>query len=191
MKILSLSNWAKANDYSYRGAYNRFLRGDLPEARKTTTGRIVVDVNDDIIPLTTAVYARVSSHKQKNDLDRQADRMVQFANAKGWVVSQVIKEIASGLNDKRPKLNKLLASTGRLRIVSEHKDRLTRFGFHYLELLLDGEIIIANLEDNDCNDRNDLMQDLISVITSMTAKYYGQRRGSKKTKKLISELEEE
>lgn len=191
MKILSLSNWAKANDYSCRGAYNRFLRGDLPEARKTTTGRIVVDVNDDIIPLTTAVYARVSSHKQKNDLDRQADRMVQFANAKGWVVSQVIKEIASGLNDKRPKLSKLLASTGRLRIVSEHKDRLTRFGFHYLELLLDGEIIIANLEDNDCNDRNDLMQDLISVITSMTAKYYGQRRGSKKTKKLISELEEE
>ena len=188
MKILSLSNWAKANDYSYRGAYNRFLRGDLPEARKTTTGRIVVDVNDDIIPLTTVVYARVSSHKQKNDLDRQADRMVQFANAKGWVVSQVIKEIASGLNDKRPKLNKLLASTGRLRIVSEHKDRLTRFGFHYLELLLDGEIIIANLEEND---RNDLMQDLISVITSMTAKYYGQRRGSKKTKKLISELEEE
>ena len=98
---------------------------------------------------------------------------------------------AALLNDKRPKLSKLLASTGRFRIVSEHKDRLTRFGFHYLELLLDGEIIIANLEDNDCNDRNDLMQDLISVITSMTARYYGQRRGSKKTKKLISELEEE
>ena len=60
--------------------------------------------------------------------------------------------------------------------------------FHYLELLLDGEIVIANLEDNDCKD---LMQDLISVITSMTARYYGQKRGSQKTKKLISELEKE
>lgn len=188
MKILSLSNWAKENDYSYRGAYNRYLRGDLPEARKTTTGRIVVDIKDDIIPLITVVYARVSSHKQKDDLDRQADRMQQFANANGWVVENVIKEIASGLNDKRPKLSKLLGSGRRLRIVSEHKDRLTRFGFHYLELLLDGEIVIANLEDNDCKD---LMQDLISVITSMTARYYGQKRGSQKTKKLISELEKE
>ena len=92
MKILSLSNWAKENDYSYRGAYNRYLRGDLPEARKTTTGRIVVDIKDDIIPLITVVYARVSSHKQKDDLDRQADRMQQFANANGWVVENVIKE---------------------------------------------------------------------------------------------------
>lgn len=188
MKILSLSNWAKKNDYSYRGAYNRFLRGDLPQAYKTETGRIVVPVGDDLIPLTTVVYARVSSHKQKDDLERQAKRMVQFANANGWVVDRVVKEIASGLNDKRPKFSKLLSSKERLRIVAEHKDRLTRFGFNYIEILIDGEIVIANLEEDD---RNDLMEDLISVITSMVARYYGQRRGSEKTKKLLSQLEEE
>lgn len=188
MKILSLSKWAKQNDYSYRGAYNRFLRGDLPQAYKNETGRILVKVEDDPIPLTTVVYARVSSHKQKDDLDRQAERMVQFANAKGWIVERVIKEVASGLNDKRPKLITLLSSQKRLRIVAEHKDRLTRFGFHYIETLLDGEVVIACLEDDD---QNDLLQDMISVITSMVASYYGQKRGTVKVKKIISELEQE
>lgn len=187
MKVIKLSTWAKQNGYSYRGAYNRFNAGRLEGAFKNETGRIVVPVDTREPPLKTIVYARVSSPKQKEDLARQAERMVQFCMARGWIVDQVIKEIASGLNDKRPKLTKVLASRHPIRIVSEHKDRLTRFGFHYLSTLIKGEIVIANLAETD-KDKDDLRQDLITIITRMVARYYGQKRGGKKAKELIKHL---
>jgi predicted site-specific integrase-resolvase len=187
MKVIKLSTWAKENDYSYRGAYNRYIRGDLPEAYKTSTGGIVIPIKDTNKPLKTIVYCRVSSNKQKEDLERQVDRMTEFSNKNGWVVDKIVKEIASGLNDKRPKLQKILDDNENfnIRIVVEYKDRLTRFGFNYIESLLNGEIVVAN---PNISDKDDLMQDLISVITSMVARYYGNRRGSKKTKEIIKKL---
>ena len=180
MKVQSLSHWAKENDYSYRGAYNRFVKGNIKGAYTTETGRIVVPVEDND-PIKTVVYARVSAHKQKKDLERQAERMTEFCIKNGWIVDQVITEIASGLNDKRPKLIKLLNRKEKLRIVSENKDRLTRFGLNYITTLINGEIVIANPT---ANDKEDLMQDLISLITSMVSRYYGQRRGSQKMKEI-------
>jgi len=185
MNVIKLSTWAKQNGYSYRGAYNRFNAGNLAGAFKNETGRIVVPVESEKHPVKTVVYARVSSYKQKGDLERQAEKMVQFCMAKGWVVDQVVKEVASGLNDKRPKLMRILTADVPVRVVSEHKDRLTRFGFHYISRLINGEVVIANLAETN---KDDLMQDLISVITSMTARYYGQRRGGKKAKALIKRL---
>ena len=185
MNLIKLSKWAKKNGYSYRGAYNRFNAGRIEGAFKNETGRIVVPIKENICPLKTVVYARVSSHKQKNDLERQSQRMQQFCVANGWIVEQVVTEIASGLNDKRPKLCKLFNTKIPIRLVVEHKDRLTRFGFNYIEMLIDGEIIVANKTNSD---KEDLMQDLISIITSMVARYYGQRRGGKKAKELIEKL---
>ncbi len=95
------------------------------------------------------------------------------------------KRLPQGLNDKRPKLTKILSAKYPIRIVSEHEDRLTRFGFHYISTLIEGEIVIANLAETD---KDDLMQDLIAIITSMVARYYGQRRGGKKAKELIKHL---
>ena len=184
MKLQSLSNWAKDNDYSYRGAYNRFKNGNLKGAYSTETGRIVIPM-EEFTEIKTVVYARVSSNKQKEDLKRQADRMVEFCIKNGWIVDQVVTEVASGLNDKRPKFIKLLNRDDKLRIVSENKDRLTRFGFNYITTLINGEIVIAN---PNATDKEDLMQDLISLITSMVARYYGQRRGSKKIKEIIDKL---
>jgi len=185
MRVIKLSTWANQNGYSYRGAYNRFNAGRLEGAFKNETGRIVVPVKTSEPPLKTIIYARVSSPKQKDDLERQAERMVQFCIARGWIVDQVIKEVASGLNDKRPKLIKILSAKHPIRIVSEHKDRLTRFGFHYISTLINGEIVIANLAETR---KEDLMQDLIAIIKSMVARYYGQRRGGKKAKELIKHL---
>ena len=87
-------------------------------------------------PLKTIVYARVSSHKQKDDLERQAERMVNFCISNGWQVESVIKEIASGLNDNRPKLIKILKNKYPIRI-----------GYNYLSTLINGEIVIANLAE--------------------------------------------
>ena len=71
----------------------------------------------------------------------------------------------------------------------EHKDRLTRFGYNYLTTLLspDCEIEIVN---EATNDKEDLMQDMITIITSMCARYYGQRRSKRETEKIIRELKE-
>lgn len=119
------------------------------------------------------IYARVSSHKQKDDLERQVQRLSDFCVARGMVVSKIFKEIASGMNDKRPKLHSILQDDTITKVVVEHKDRLTRFGFNYINELADFEIVVANpaIEENE-----DLIQDMISVITSMVARYYGKRR---------------
>ena len=187
-KLIKLSTWAKINGYSYRGAYNRFKSGNLQQAFINETGRIVVPEAIPEQPIKTIIYARVSSPKQKNDLDIQAKRLEGFCLAKGWLIHSVVKEVASGLNDKRPKLISILKLKDPIRLVVEHKDRLTRFGFNYLETLLNGQIVVVNLAESD---KEDLIQDLISVITSMVARYYGQRRCSRKITLIKNILEDD
>ena len=85
------------------------------------------------------LYARVSSVGQKEDLYRQVHRLKDYAAAKGYQVSKEVLEIASGLNDSRPKLEKLLADTSIGTIVVENRERLTRFGSHSIETLLEAQ----------------------------------------------------
>lgn len=185
-KRIKLSKWAKLNDYTYRGAYNLYLRGDI-NCIKTPTGSILVEFEETecVGSDYNVVYSRVSSSENKNNLERQANRVCQFCNAKGWVVNEVVKECASGLNDSRPKLQKILRENKATRIIVEHKDRLTRFGFEYINTLFKGEIVVIN-EVNE--DEHDLMQDFVSLVTSFCARLYGKRRSKRKTEKLIEEL---
>ena len=137
----------------------------------------------------TVIYARVSSTENKTNLETQKNRLILYCNAKGYKVNQIITEFGSGLNDKRPKLEKLLKEQNFSRLVIEHKDRLTRFGFNYIEQLLKKnniEIEVVNCVDDE---KQDLIQDFISVITSFSARIYGQRRSRRKTEQLITELE--
>ena len=87
--------------------------------------------------MSVAIYTRVSSSENKSNLDSQAQRLLSYCTAKGWQVSSIVKEIGSGLNDSRPKLLKLLKEESVTLIVVEHKDRLTRFGFNYIEALFE------------------------------------------------------
>lgn len=188
IKTMKLTNWAKLHDYTYRGAYGLFKRGGIPNSRQTESGAIEVDVGEPTLPKEdhVVVYARVSSSENKSNLDAQAQRVSQFCNAKGWVVKEIIKECASGLNDNRPKLQKLFKENKATKIVVEHKDRLTRFGFEYIKTLFDGEIIIINEVDEETTD---LMQDFVSLVTSFCARLYGQRRTKRNTEKLIESLQ--
>ena len=101
---------------------------------------------------------------------------------------QVVKEIGSGVNDSRPKFLKLLTDPTVVLIVVEHKERATRFGFRYLETLLEQQgrhIEVVNLADNG---RADLLADLVAIIYSFCARLYGQRRAKHKTETIVKEL---
>ena len=103
----------------------------------------------------------------------------------------MVKEIASGVNDSRPQLLALLKDRQATRIVVEHKDRLTRFGFRYLETLLEIQgrtIEVVNVAEND---KEVLMADLVAMVSSFTARLYGQRRAKRKTKRIVQELQTE
>lgn len=185
---LKLSVWAKNHGVCYRTAWNYYRDGKI-KTERLPSGMVVVIGEKKLKEEITVIYARVSSSENKKNLDEQAKRLEQFCVAKGWVIGKTIKEIGSGLNDNRKKLEKILSDKTITRIVVEHKDRLARFGLNYIKQLLeiDGrEIVIVNMQDNS---RDDLMQDFVSIITSFTARLYGLRRSKRKTEQLIKELE--
>ena len=187
---IKLSKWAKMNGYTYHGAYKVYRAGKIPNAIQTETGTVLVEIEseDTSRPEYTVVYARVSSSENKNNLESQAKRVKEYCMANGWQVHEVVKECASGLNDHRPKLQKILSDDKVTRIVVEHKDRLTRFGFAYIETLFQGDVVVINHTDDE---EDDIMQDLVSIITSFCARIYGKRRSSRKTEKLIAELQKD
>jgi predicted site-specific integrase-resolvase len=115
--------------------------------------------------------------------------MISYCIAKGYKIDKVICEIGSGLNDNRPKLQEILKEPKFTRLVIEHKDRLTRFGFNYIESLLKNNDIEIEVVNNSESEKNDLIEDFVSVITSFCARIYGNRRSKRKTEKLIKELE--
>lgn len=124
---------------------------------------------------TSYIYARVSSGKQKGDLERQvAFLQSQFPN------HEVIKDVGSGINFKRRGLITLLDNIfgGKVQeVVVAHRDRLSRFGFELFELIFDRfGVSIQVLSDPDIKEPiNELTKDLLSIITVFTARYHGSR----------------
>jgi len=188
---MRLSDYAKSLGIQYRTAWNHFKAGKIPGAYQLPSGTIIVpdpaQVNREV---KVAVYARVSSSQNRSNLDSQADRLTAYCAARGYKVAKVVKEVGSGVNDRRKKFQSLLADGDITLIVVEHRDRATRFGFHYLKTLLENEGRQIEVINESENDKDELMQDLIAIITSFVARYYGQRRGKRKTEKLIAELRE-
>lgn len=188
---MKLSTYAKQNSITYKTAWTHFKNNLINGAYQLPTGTVVVPENQSNIKKEeyVVVYARVSSNskndKNVNMLDNQSKRLCDFCTAKGWIINEIVKETASGLNDNRPKLLKILQEQKATKIIVEHKDRLTRFGFNYIKMLYPGEIIIINEVEND---KEDIIQDFISIITSFCARIYGNRRSKRKTEKIIKQL---
>lgn len=192
MKRIKLSQWAKDNSYTYQGAYNLHIAGKL-DTTILASGAILVNqkiINDPIIATNQCIiYARVSSHKQKDDLCRQVERLQNYAINSGFSIKHVYKEIASGMNDNRQQLNKLLDSESNIVLIIEHKDRLTRFGYNYLLTYFRTKNIKIDVVNYTDNTQADLIEDLVSIITSFCARLYGQRKGSRKTTQIKTALE--
>jgi predicted site-specific integrase-resolvase len=175
---MRLRTYAQQMGVSYKTAYRWWQAGKL-DAYQLDTGTIIVRDPVQSVAGGVALYARVSSADQKRDLERQTQRLRDYAASKGYVVTRDVSEIASGLNDHRPKLTKLLMDPTIGIIVVEHADRLTRFGLEYIRGLLavQGrrlEVLLPSDTDNE------LVDDFVAVITSMAARIYGQRNSRRR-----------
>jgi len=192
---MKLSAYALSLGVSYRTAWRWFKAGKVAGFQADTGTIIVTEPIVETVPATanqkTVIYTRVSAAENKDNLEGQAKRLMDYCAAKGYQVAAVVKEIGSGVNDTRPKLLKLLTDPTVGQIVVEHKDRLTRFGFNYIEQLLamqGRKIEVINLAENG---KEDLIQDFVSIVTSFCARLYGQRRSKRKTERIIAELQNE
>jgi predicted site-specific integrase-resolvase len=186
-----ISQYARLNNVTTRTVWNWIYRGELNYER-TKTNRVLIITDDPTRKQpNVAVYSRVSSSENKSNLETQKNRLISFCNAKGYSVIKSVSEIGSGLNDKRPQLEKLLLDSSIDIIVVEHKDRLARFGVNYIEKLLSLQNRRLEIVNPQENDRDDLMQDFVSIITSFCARLYGQRRTKRNTEKIIKELEKD
>src|SRR5258708_39709757 len=138
---MKLSEYAKKYGITYRTAFRWWQQGQIRGFKKPS-GTIIVTEGEEEVPLAkkvvtpVVIYARVSSPKQKDSLDRQVGRLEDYCAAKGYQVGRIVKEIGSGVNDSRRKFLALLSDPKTRTIVVEHQDRATRFGFRSLEVLL-------------------------------------------------------
>ena len=135
----------------------------------------------------TIAYARVSSHEQKSDLQRQIEMLELYCSAQGWSF-EVISDLGSGMNYHKKGLKRLLDDIldNKIdRLVLTHKDRLLRFGAELVFALCEArqvEVVIINQGEN-LSFEEELAQDVLEIITVFSARLYGSR--SKKNKKLI------
>jgi predicted site-specific integrase-resolvase len=170
-----LVEWARRQGISYKTAW-RWVKDDAMPVpwRQLPSGTILVDAPVDERPSTVALYARVSSHDQRSDLDRQLARLSQYAAERDLHVVESVAEVGSDLNGNRRKLLRLLSDAKIGAVVVEHRDRFARFGSEYLEAALAASgrrlIVVDSSEMND-----DLVPDMIAVLTSFCARLYGPR----------------
>ena len=139
------------------------------------------------------IYCRVSTKKQaeSGNLERQEERLLRYCYTKNYEVAAVYKEIASGINDKRRELMKMFARLPEAtKIIVEYEDRLARFGYNYLKIYAQSQNVeIEALEKNEKSEANEeMVKDLISIVTCFSAKIYG-ARGGRAIKKTLDELE--
>ena len=176
---MKLAAWARSYGVHPQTAYRWFRDGTMPvPARRLPPGTIVVEQGHaQASSGRTVVYCRVSSHDQREDLERQAGRVGLWASEHGLSVDEVVAEVGSGLCAKRPLLARLLADASVTRIVVEHRDRLARFGVEHLGAALSAQgrqILVVDAGEVD----DDLVRDMTEVLTSFCARLYG-RHGAR------------
>ncbi len=185
---MKLADWAKEQGVDYKTAYRWFRAGVLPipSVQIRSTGTILVHPEKPSCK-EAALYARVSSPDQKADLDRQIARLIEFGAKEKMHVTESVTEIESALNGKRSKFIRLLKNPRIGIIVVEHRDRLARFGSEYIEAALasSGRRIVI-VERSEMKD--DLVRDMIDVLTSFCARLYGRRSAKNKAKKAMDAI---
>ena len=186
---MKLSQYAKQQGISYSTALRWWHQGVI-RGYQAPSGTIIVEpLGKQAAEERVAIYARVSSAEHRENLERQAERLTQYCTIRGYRVVKLVKEVGSGVNDSRPKLLSLLRDPLSTRVVVGHKDRLTRFGFRYIETLLEIQGRTIEVVNPAENSEEDLLHDLASSVYSICARLYGQRRAKRKTERLVEQLQ--
>lgn len=164
------------------GGHRRYKREDLDRL-------VGIESDDEVKKVCCATYARVSSNeqKQKGDLDRQSQRLSEYCAKNNLMVTHIIKDVGSGLNDNRSgfiRLTDLIISGKVNKLVVEHKDRLTRFQFKFIKKMFESygcEVIVVN--GADVSDTEELAADMMSLLASFSGRFYGKRSAERRKKK--------
>lgn len=174
-------------------AYRWFREGTLPVPAARVGPRTIL-VNIEAAASIKVVggvglYGRVSSHDQKDDLARQVTRLSEWAAKTGHKVVRIESEIGSGMNGSRTKVRRLLADPDVMTVVVEHKDRLGRMNVELVEAALSatGRRLVV-LEDGEVDD--DLVRDMVEVLTSFCARLYGRRSAKNRARKALQAAED-
>ena len=175
----TISNWAKEGMFRMkktRGGHRRFYWEDI--------------AGEEDQEKQTVIYSRVSSHDQASDLERQTNKLKQYCEQHQIDNVEVIEEIGSGMNYGKRGLRKLIAKViqGEVkRVVVNFKDRLMRFGFEIfnqlcewkrVEIIEVGESSVKSFEEQ-------LVEDVLMIMTVYCSKIYGKRSHKNREKKLI------
>lgn len=183
---MRLKDWADEQGVHYQTAWRWFRDGKLPvPAMQTASGTILVSADRAEVGVGGAgLYARVSAHDQRADLDRQVSRLSDSAAKAGWSVVRVEAEVGSGMNGSRSKLRRLLADPKVTMVVVEHRDRLARMNAELVEAALaaHGRRLVV-LDDGEVID--DLVRDMVEVLTSFCARLYGRRSARNRAEKAL------
>jgi putative resolvase len=185
---MRLKEWAAQQGIHYQTAWKWFRDGKLPvPALQTPSGTILVQSAADARPSDDGglgLYARVSSHDQRADLDLQVSRLTQWAASASAPVVRVEAEVASGMTGRRPKLRRLLADPAVQTVVVTHRDRLARMNAELVEAALwaHGRRLVV-LDDGEVTD--DLLRDMVEALTSCCARLYGHRSARNRALKAV------
>jgi putative resolvase len=184
---VNLTEWAHAQGIHVTTAYRWYREGTLPvPARKV--GRLILVSPDTAAAMSAqngaGLYARVSSHDQKADLDRQVARLSAWAAQAGLPGVRVEVEVGSGMNGSRARARRMLADPAASVVVVEHRDRLGRMNTELVEAALaaHGRRLVV-VDDSEVTD--DLVRDMIEVLTSFCARLYGRRSARNRALKAV------
>lgn len=136
---MNLTEWARQQGIHPQTAYRWFREGTLPVPAVRVNSRSVLVSPDAPLRVETTsygLYARVSSHDQRDDLDRQVARLTSWAADAGGQVVRVEAEVGSGMNGSRTKVRRMLADPKVTAVVVEHRDRLGRMNTELVEAAL-------------------------------------------------------
>ncbi|MCH4851453.1 IS607 family transposase [Bifidobacterium pseudolongum] len=192
-----VKEWAEREHLHPQTVWKWCRTGKMPvPVERTPSGMWLVHdpkyetpVPSDTRQSRTVCYARVSSAGQKADLQRQADRLKAFALSMGVEAPEIVTETGSGMDDKRRKLNRLLADPTVGMIIVEHRDRLARMNAGLVESALKAQgrriIVVDDTESDD-----DLVRDMTDALTSFCARLYGRRAVKNKVQAALRAAED-